>query len=109
MDSLNSFTEQSNGKEFICNTGSWICHLTRRVDSDISSADRVIFYFQFNRIDPVRNWSGPEVRTLRLCTSDFTFAIDPEYGPWLQRVIEGFLNTEGIDGVREAFQVERAL
>lgn len=106
---MDSFAERYwpvDGKQFLSRTGTWICHLAKPVD--FLPPDRRVFHLKFDQLHADWRWTGPTVRTLKLCTSDFSFAHDPSYGPWLHLVVEGFLGTDEVDGVREAFQVERA-
>jgi hypothetical protein len=104
-----SFADQHGlvtGREFQSRTGIWICDLTGPVD--VSDVDRRIFYLRFEQIEPDQRWAGPTVRTLELRTSLISFTHDPDYDPWLLHVVDGFLDSEEVSGLREAYAVERA-
>ncbi len=106
---MDSFAERYwpvAGQQFISRTGTWLCALGGPVD--VSGVDRRIFYLQFNQIEPDRRWNGPTSRTLELRTSLISFVHDPTYGPWLRLVVDGFLDSDKVDEVKEAFEVERA-
>jgi hypothetical protein len=106
---VDSFAEQYwpvTGHEFQSRTGIWICDLTGPVD--VSGVDRRVFYLRLDQIEPDRRWTGPTARTLELRTSLGSFTHDPEYGPWLLLVVNGFLDGDEVNGVREAYEVERA-
>jgi hypothetical protein len=94
-----------DGRQSLSRTGTWICHLTSPVD--LAPSDRRTFHLQFDQIATDRRWNGPAVRALELRTSAFSFATDPGYAPWLLLVVDGFLDSDEVDGVREAFEVER--
>ena len=94
------------GQQFLSRTGIWICDLTSPVE--VSGVDRRTFYLQFNQIESDRRWTGPTVRTLELRTSLISFTFDPSYGPWLRLVVDGFLDSDKVNHVQEAYEVERA-
>jgi len=75
---------------------------------DVSDVDRRVFYLRFEQIEPDQRWTGPTVRTLELRTSLISFTYDPDYDPWLLHVVDGFLDSEEVSGLREAYAVERA-
>ena len=81
-------------RQFSSRTGTWICHLTRPVDT--APPDRRTFYLQFK--------NGPAVRTLELRTSAFRFATDPNYAPSLIQRVNEFLDSNEVDKVLDAFE-----
>ena len=106
---MDSFAERYwpvAGQQFLSRTGTWICDLTRPVD--VFGVDRRTFYLQFNQIEPDRRWTGPAVRTLELRTSLISFTFDPSYGAWLRLVVDGFLDSDEVNLVQEAYKIERA-
>jgi hypothetical protein len=48
------------------------------------------------------------VRTLELRTSLAGFTHDPDCGPWLLNVVDGFLDKDKVKDIQEAYEVERA-
>jgi hypothetical protein len=106
---MDSFAEQHwpvNGRQFQSRTGIWICDLTGPVD--VSGVDRRTFHLRFEQIEPDQRWTGPTVRTLELRTSLASFTHDPDYGPWLLLVVDSFLDEDKVNGIQEAYEVERA-
>jgi hypothetical protein len=106
---MDSFAERRlpiDGKQFLSRTGTWICHLTSPVD--LAPVDRRTFHLHFDQIVTDRRWTGPAIRTLELRTSAGSFATAPSYAPWLLLVVDGFLDSDEVDGLREAFEVERS-
>ncbi len=92
---------------FLSRSGTWLCELNGPVD--VSGVDRRIFYLQFNLIELDSRWKGSSAskRKLELRTSLASFTFDPGYAGWLRLVIDGFLDSDNIDHMQEAFEVER--
>ena len=90
---------------FISRSGTWVCELDGRVD--VSGVDRRVFYLAFSQIAPDRRWTGPTTRKLELRASLASFTFDPAYAGWLHLVIEGFLDSDKVEHMQEAYEVER--
>jgi hypothetical protein len=113
---IDAFAEQYlpvDGQTFLSRSGTWVCKLDGPVD--VSGVDRRIFYLRFNLTTPDPRWKGQSVneRKLELRTSLASFhgigsAPTPNYADWLRLVIDGFLDSDKIDHVQEAYEVERA-
>jgi hypothetical protein len=97
-----------DGQSFLGRSGTWTCEINGSVD--VSQPDRKIFYLHFDLTQSDPRWSGPIVprRKLELRTSLVSFTFDPSYPDWLRLVIEGFLDSDEIDAMREAYEVQRA-
>jgi hypothetical protein len=97
-----------DGQIFVARSGTWKCEINGPVD--VSGVDRRIFYLDFKLVEPDTRWSGPTAhkRKLELRTSLASFTFDPTYAGWLLLVIDGFLGSEEIDHMQEAYEVERA-
>jgi hypothetical protein len=93
------------GRTFLSRSGTWICRLTRPVDE--FPIDRRTFYLRFEQIEPDDRWTGPNVRTLELRTSHAGFAHDRDYSSWLHPVVDGFLDSNNVNHMQEAYEVER--
>jgi hypothetical protein len=84
------------GSTFLSRSGTWLCELKGPVD--VSGVDRRILYLHFSLVDADPRWNGPtsRERKLELRTS------------WMYLVIHGFLDSDELEGMREAYEVERA-
>src|SRR5258708_1514727 len=91
---------------FLSRSGTWVCELNGPVD--VSGVDRRIFYLHFRQIKPDRRWNGPTDRKLELRTSLVSFTFDQSYAGWLRLVIDGFLDSDKVERVQEAYEVERS-
>jgi hypothetical protein len=101
------------GKTFISRSGTWVCELDGPVD--VSGVDRRIFCLRFKLANADPRWKGPiaKERNLELRTSLASFcqvgpAPHPGYAGWLLLVIHGFLDSDTIDQIQEAYEMERA-
>ena len=96
-----------DGQEFVSRSGTWRCELYGPVD--VSGVDRRIFYLRFHLTIPDPRWKGSPatLRKLELRTSLASFTLDPTYATWLRLVIDGFLDSDKIDHMQEAYEVER--
>ena len=94
------------GQTFLSRSGTWACELNGPVD--VSGVDRRLFNLHFNQITPDQRWSGPTTRQLELRTSLCSFTFDPRYADWLRLVINGFLDSDKVEHIQEAYEVERA-
>jgi hypothetical protein len=85
-----------------------VCELDRPVN--VSGADRRIFYLRFKQIEHDPRWTGPAAteRKLELRTSLASFHFDSSYSGWLLLVIDGFLDSDKVEHMQEAYEVERA-
>jgi hypothetical protein len=92
-------------QDFLSRSGTWLCELNGPVG--VSGVDR-IFYLEFNQLKPDRRWNGPITRKLELRTSLVSFTFDPSYAGWLRLVIDGFLDSDRVEHMQEAYEVERA-
>ena len=97
-----------NGKPFLSRGGTWVCELDGPVD--VSGVDRRVFFLRFKLTTPDPRWKGPPAteRKLELRTSLASFHFTPDYADWLRLVIDGFLDSDRIDQMQEAYEVERA-
>jgi|SRR5580658_9802024 hypothetical protein len=94
------------GETFLSRNGAWLCELNGPVD--VSGVDRKVFHLQFKQVEPDPRWNGPTDRRLELRTSLASFAHDPGYATWLRLVIDGFLDSDKVEHMQEAYEVERA-
>lgn len=96
-----------DGREFPERSGTWLCEIDAPVD--LSQGDVRVFHLRFTLTTPDPRWKAtatPE-RRLELRTSDISFHFETGYAGWLLLVIDGFLDSDEIAGVREALKIER--
>lgn len=96
------------GETFDSRSGTWLCGLGAPVD--LFDPDRRFFHLHFKLTTPDPCWSGPAARErkLELRTSLGSFHFAPGYADWLRLVIRGFLDSNRLDHVQEAYNIERA-
>jgi hypothetical protein len=96
------------GRTFLSRSGTWICELNGPVD--VSGVDRRVFFLRFKltTLDP--RWKGPATneRKLELRASLASFHFAAGYADWLRLVIDGFLDSDKIEHMQEAYEVERS-
>lgn len=105
MDSFAQRYWPIDGETFVSRSGTWACELNGPVD--VSGVDRRTFYLQFKQMETDQRWTGPTARSLELRTSLASFVHDPSYVSWLRLVVEGFLDSDKVNHVQEAYEVER--
>jgi len=95
------------GHEFVERSGAWQCEINGPVD--LSPSDLRVFYLRFALKEPNPRWKGTAAteRRLELRTSEISFHFEAGYADWLLLVIDGFLDSDEIVGVREALKIER--
>lgn len=109
---IDTFSERYfpvEGRTFLSRSGTWLCELDGPVD--VSGADLRVFLLRFKLTTPDPRWNGSAAteRKLELRASDISFHYEAGYAGWLRRVIDGFLDSNDIHGIREAHEVERPI
>jgi hypothetical protein len=96
-----------DGRQFPERSGTWLCEIDAPVD--LSPSDVRVFHLRFTLTEPEPRWKGTAAtgRRLELRTSNISFHFETGYAGWLLLVIDGFLDSDEIVGVREAFKIER--
>jgi hypothetical protein len=96
-----------DGREFPQRRGTWLCELA--APAAPLHSDVRVFHLCFTLKEPDPRWKGivATERRLELRTSNISFHFEARYAGWLLYVIDGFLDSDELVGVREAFQIER--